>query len=730
MKLKGINPIEQHIEKIVLAVVGIVFVGVLAVQFVIAPNEVTYDNQKIAPSEVLGKLGDDAKAVLSRMQDPEPSLPEVPTPDLVAQYQARLGESGFGGTRLASGSFGAPFEVTYAQVDTQTGPVTPLRLPAPGETLAASQWTTVDPFFARATPVLDPYMPEAQPLDKVSVTVEAKLSGKLIREALESADEGHRAIPSHWWSDGDTGLIEVLTVEAERQMQNPDGSWGEPERVGTVRWTPGVLEAFNEGAPEGETLPWDGMRAADLLSAARMAQDDPSLASQPAFLPSIAGVEWVQPSKVSERQARLEIEARIGRVEREIAGLEEDITRIKDRQAAAGNQSTRTTRSQPSNTGTGLRVGPGASSGTTRSNRPNRPDPYTAQITNKETEIAEKQDELVSLDEQLAELGGDPQATRRQRRPQQPAQTPGAGARAAAPVLLGAGGGTPTRSRTTRGTRRNVSNRTPGAESPGPLLGLDEYSVWVHDFTAEPGVAYRYRVRYGVNNPLFKRERSLGSEDPEVLALAADPIVESDWSGWSTPVSVGRSSYFFVTSARDQGQLGQSASSATAEVFRMFYGYYRKHTISLEPGDAVQGEFRLPEDLPLFDVKGVTEEDLLAYFDEREQEEAVPGRPLGASDEDEEAEERDWLTLVAPRYPLAVDAVMLDVAEYPIAERAALPAGRAARVFEVLFFDPISGVVARRPDRDREMEEYARVQQSAGLAESAAIRRPDPEYIP
>ena len=33
MKLKGINPIEQHVEKIVLAVVGIVFVGVLALQF-------------------------------------------------------------------------------------------------------------------------------------------------------------------------------------------------------------------------------------------------------------------------------------------------------------------------------------------------------------------------------------------------------------------------------------------------------------------------------------------------------------------------------------------------------------------------------------------------------------------------------------------------------------------------------------------------------------------------
>ena len=719
MKLKGINPIEQHVEKIVLAVVGVVFVGVLAVQFLFSPNEVSYNNKNIPPSEVLTSLGSDASKVLSRMTDPDPSLPEVGTPDLVAAYESRLHGTGFGETRLAAGAFGEPFELAISQVESLSGPVTPLRLPVPGEILAVSQWTTVDPFFADSTPSLDAYLPEAQPMDKVSVTIEAKLSGKLIREALQSVDEGRRAIPSHWWTTGDEGMIEVLSVQAERQRKNADGSWSDPERVGSVRWTPDVLEAYNEGAPEGETLDWDSLRTSDLLSIADLAKEDPSLVAQPAFLPSIAGVKWVRPSKVDERQAKLGIEADIDRIEQEIANLETEIQRIQDRQANARSS----TGTRPSTPSAGSSILRAPVTKAKKNARANRPDPIEQKIAAKQDQIADRELDLDGLFEKLEELDGGSKQVRRTNRQQASPLRPGG---KSGVVILGGSSNTP-RS-TTPGRRRSALNRKPGVESPGSLLSLDEYSVWIHDFEAESGAEYRYRLRYGVNNPLFKREKSLGAEDPETLALAVDPIVESDWTDWTDSVAVGRTSYFFVTSARDQGQLGQSASSATAEVYRMFYGYYRKHTIALEPGDTVQGEFRLPDDLPLFDVDAVDEEELMAYFDEREAEKNTIS--LIGTDDEEEPKERDWLSLVAPRYPLAVDAVMLDVSPYPVAGDVALAGGRAAVVYEVLFFDPISGVVARRPDMDREMDEYVRVQQSADLAGSGKILRPDPEYVP
>jgi hypothetical protein len=747
MKLKGINPIEQHVEKIVLGLVALVFVGVLTVQFLFAPNEVDYDGQKVAPNQVLSRLGEKAKGVLAAMDDPDPALPEVSTPDLLASYEARLADTGFDRTRLASQSFGDRFELAVSEVEGLEGPVTPLRLPLPGQAMAVSQWSTIDPFFARATPELDAYLPEIQPMDKVSVTVEATVNGELIREALESAEEGRRAIPSHWWSEAGEGLVEVLTVAAERQRRNADGSWGDPEPIESVRWTSTLLEAFNEGAPEDDTAGWEDLRAADLLNLAGLAKDDPSLVSQPAYLPSIAGVEWVPPSKVEERQSRLEIEADIGRVEREIANLEDEIVQIQDRMAANQQRTTQ----QPTDPagrgggGGGLIIG-GGGGGAGARNRANRPDPMQQRIESKREDIADKGVELDELFDRLADLGGDADPQRTARRPSAQGGRPGGGGgplvlgggQSGGPIMLG--GGDPRRGATTRGARsRGPVSRVSAVESPGPLLSLEDYSVWVHDLSVEPGAVYRYRVRYGVNNPLYKR--SVGSDEPEMLEVAERPVVESEWSGWTEPVSVGRTSYFFVTNARDQGQLGQSASAATAEVYRMFYGYYRKHTLSLEPGDAVQGEFRLPDDLPLFDVQEVSADELMAYFDEREADEpggrtgappqrggaiVLGGGPASDPDDEEEpeGEERAWLALVQPRYPLAVDAVMLDVAEYPLVE------GSSSRVLEVLFFDPISGVVSRRPDRDREMGDYEAVRQSAGLAESATLRRPDPVYIP
>ncbi len=734
MKLKGINPIEQHVEKIVLAVVGIVFVGVLAVQFLISPNEVDYDGTKVPPNQVLTRLGSKAEALLSSMNDPDPTLPAIETPDLSASYAEKLASASFDAPRLASAPLGDSFGLSFTAVESVNGPVTPLRLPDPSGVLAVSQWTTVDPFFAASHPGLDPYLPQSQPMDKVSVTIEAMVNGELIEEALRTADEGRRAIPSHWWSDGGQGLIEVLTVAAERQRQQADGSWGEPERVESVRWSPDVLQAYNEGVPETETVDWAGLKARDLRELSGIAQSDPSLVAQPLFIPSIAGVEWVRPSKVAERQARLEVEARIGRVEREIENLENEIAQIEEqRTARSTQQANRPTQPTQPTGGGGLIRGGGQP---TRANRPNRPDPLQQRIDAKREEIAERQTSLDALFEELdefAQAGIGQSAQPRRTAQRQPAAGGGRTPAGGGPRILGGGprvlGGDPSPRTTVR--RRTVVGRTPGVESPGPLLSVEDYSVWVHDFTAEPGATYRYRVRYGVNNPLFGRERSIGSDDEELVALAGEPVVESDWSAWTDPVQVGRTSYFFVTNARDQGQLGQSASAATAEVFRMFYGYYRKHTITLEPGDAVQGEFRLPDDLPLFAVGEVEAGELDQYFAERDGGQATVARPAVASGDDADADDaRDWLTMVEPRYPLSVDAVMLDVAEFPIVDEAAMAGGAARRILEVVFFDPISGVVARRPDRDREMPEYLAVQQSAGLAESAKVRQPDLDAIP
>lgn len=720
MKLKGINPIEQHVEKLVLGLVGLVFVGVLAMQFLISPNEVEYERQQVPPDRVMTRLGDHARGLLGQMIATDPTLPEVQTPDLASRFDRSFSEPLLGADRLASVSLGKPFDLPIAEVQALDGPVTPLELAAPTGVLVASHWSTVDPFFAEAHPEIRPYLPDSQPMDKVTVSVELAVEGKAIREALERAGEERRAIPSHWWSNGGVGLVEVLSVELERQERGQDGSWSEPERVEQVRWSPDALGALNETAPEGETATWGAIRLADLIAMAGMAQDDPSLVSQPMYLPSIAGVEWVPPSKIGERAADLDRQSKIDRLEREIARLRATVEQVRDQQQDRTGRQASTPGRDPRGGGS-LIIGSGGSPSSPSSRTP-RADPLEKRIESLNNQISGKEEEL----DELFALGGDDPASTRSRRQASPRldpmQDPGGG------FILGGGPrtvGDPRSGRQTAASRRATRSPASGVVSPGPLLDQESYPVWAHDLTATPGAVYRYRIRYSVNNPLFGRERSLGSDEPSLLALAKQPLVHSPWSDWTQPVNVGRSSYFFVTSAREEGQLNQRSASATAEVYRMYYGYYRKHTITLEPGDPVQGEFRLPDDLPLIDVRSVEAAALEAYFAERE-----GAGQAGLGQQAEEPEERPWLSRVPSRLSLTVDAVMLDVAEYPLVVEASMEGGRARRLFEVFFYDPLSGVVARRPDRDRGMGEYAMVEQSARLSESGEVRRPDPAYVP
>ena len=741
MKLKGINPIEQHVEKIVLGLVGLVFVGVLAMQFLVSPNRVEYENQKVPPDRVFELLGDRAETLLGQMTDPEPELPDVETPDLASRFESGFETPLVPDDRLVAAPLGEPLRLSIGEVENLDGPVTPLELPDPGDALVASQWSTVDPFFAASVPSMDPYLPDEQPLDKVTVSVEAVIDGKAVGASLERVEDGRRAIPTHWWTENGTGLIEVLSVQVQRQSQNPDGSWSDPEPVENVRWSPDVLGAYNEDAPEGQTVAWDSVKPADLRAMARMAQDDPALVAQPEFLPTIAGVEWVAPSKVAEREKRLETLAMIERIENEITGLEEAIAKIQERKKNRPTRDPNRSSSRGGGGGGGVILGGGGgprrSSGSTRTTG-TRTDPLDKQIEAKQKQIASKQEELDALYE---ELGDDAGAARQARRPRptapNPAGRPGGGGPVilgggGGPVIIGGGGGSDPRvGRGSRSTGRR-SGRSLGADSPGPLVEQDKYEVWMHDLTAEPGAVYRYRLRYGVNNPLFGREKSVG-DDASLIALAGEPLVFSPWTAWSEPVHVGRKDYFFVTSAREQGQLNRQSASATAEVYRVVYGYYRKHTVTLQPGDVLEGTFHLPEDLPLFtDIKKIDSDALNRYFDEREAEgsdQPAAGR-LQPANPDEEPEERPWLSFMPTEQNLPLDAVMLDVAEYPIVPDSSLPGERSRRLFEVFFFDPLVGIASRRPDRDRSMDEYEAVARSARLSETAEIRRPDPKYLP
>ncbi len=736
MKLKGINPLEQHVERIVLGVVALVFLAAVATQFVLTPNQVEVaPGRSVGPEAVLTTLDAEAGRVLGQVQDPNPVLPTFETPALAEKLEAGLDEPVLG-RAYAAAPLGRGVEFDIGDVGNQGGPVMALAVPEPAAALAAGYWGTVDPYFVQEHPEVARFVPSQQPYDTPGVSIEAAVPVGPLLAALREAPEGRRPIPRGWWSAG----IEVLEVQAQRQRRQADGSWGPAENVGKPSWVPTMQSRLREQRPgagqsAGQSAGAGGeMTPADLTEMVSLARTEPWLTAQPAYLRTIAGLPWVPPSRMGERNDRILAREEAERIREEIASREERIADLQGR----GQPGRQTTTPRPTT------PPPGGVPG--RGNQPGGQNPPATprdQPSRMERSIERLQAEIVELEEQLAalDLGEDDQAGRRR---------PGAGGQTGYnpgfnPVTPGRydPGASPTGARPYDPSPGRGGRSVGGTARGEGLLGQEEARVWTHDLEVTPGAEYRYRVRVGVNNPLFGRAKLLGSDDPELLAEAEEPIAFSPWSAWSDPIEVDRRSYFFVTGATDRGQIGRMTASATIELYQMYYGYYRRATESVEPGDPLEADFVVPEGLYTFDLDRIDPAavaEFLAPEDTTRRAVRRPGAPGGPTGpggiqvdpQDEEPVVREPPTGVSPldtRLDLGLESVLLDIAARPSDVDENLGINREG-ITEVFFFDPLAGIVVRRPDADTEQDRYRRVSLSAKAGQDADLRAPVPGERP
>ncbi|MFG0305265.1 MAG: hypothetical protein ACF8Q5_03520 [Phycisphaerales bacterium JB040] len=236
------------------------------------------------------------------------------------------------------------------------------------------------------------------------------------------------------------------------------------------------------------------------------------------------------------------------------------------------------------------------------------------------------------------------------------------------------------------------------------MLDSDVTPVWTHDIGVRPGSTYRYRVRVGVNNPLYGRGAELDPENDEHQSLARQPLAYTPWTDWSEPVVVGAREYFFVTNARLGGQLGVSNPSATGELYTMHYGYYRRASVTLNPGDPVSTSTRVPEGLVLFDTASIERaaaaQALVNYqkslgredtptasygtgtggpggrygqpgtdpFQPRQDPRGVTGGQQPATDPAATFTMPAGMTALEGRLPISLSMILLDVADWPVVE--------------------------------------------------------------
>lgn len=649
MKLKGINPLEQHVEKIVVVAVGAVLLGVIAQQFLTQPNEVKVGSETLSPGRAYEPVKKAAQVLKGQLESANPPLEpgfESSGKDMQKEF-VRLTSGGIA-PRPRIAPLGPSVVLGGGQVKASDAPFAEITLPTPTPAVAASFWATISPEEVAEHPELAALLPKEQPFDRPFVSIESSFDVKaLIETLLADPDSGGpiEAMPQGWWRDG----IEAVVVEAEREKLNSDGSWASPTTLPGMIGRPLFVMAWNESVKT----------TSDMQSQIKTAREQSSQVLRPSFYQTLGGQEWSAPSILAARAAANIDPNVIESKKAELAKIQADLAAKKDELAKlpAPEQPKKPEPIKPGEKAPP--PAPRAPEAPREPGKPNAPVQNTASIRtrlNNEIRSLENRERTIS-----AEVG--------RFMPQ--------GALAGDAAAAGAS-----------------------------FLSQDSVRFWVHDATASPGEKYRYRVRLGINNPLFGRGMLLKEDQRK---LAENSILKSPWSEWSAPVDVDRAEYFFVTSATPDNETS-GAARASVELFKFYFGHYRKQTAGMNIGDPLSGEIILGK---------------LAVAPQTPAAPAAPANPAGGRDLDPPpggpggapaapaTPSPATLPFVAPeRIRVTLDGVvLLDISSIPVVT------GDKPGFIAVLR-DIDGNIILRNPENDRDSALYKRMEASAAAAKA------------
>ncbi len=333
MKLKGINPFEQHVEKIIIGGCGVAFVGALAWQFFFSETDVKVGKDSVPVSRAFEPAEKEAKNKLAAMDDPSPkNLPELPKIDLGGDLKMgqKLALPAVAGTTVAMGRTPG-----LGSIIVDGGPPTTqctfaiAKVPAPAAPYALAFRNTVSPVEKLRSAELAKLLPTEQPFDKAAVSVEAEFDGKALFASLLADPDGDAGplcgtLPN-WVLEGGQGgipLVEVVGVQMERRtVRKGDGSIPSSDEVVPIGVIPGRADPvayWKQHAESGGSIP-------PLLDEAREAMEE---IQRPPYLETIAGVEWSAPREMAQEllpQAGGDNGAQIAAIKREIKRIDRKI---------------------------------------------------------------------------------------------------------------------------------------------------------------------------------------------------------------------------------------------------------------------------------------------------------------------------------------------------------------------------------------------------------------------
>jgi len=552
MKIKGISPIEHHIEKLVLVVFALFAMAMFVLQFNIFgdPNAVDIGQRKnVAPGNAIDVVREDAQKLEGELDENVDVDTVVPT--VVGPFQ-RIQEA-LGTPAIDPSMWNVVLGPSSRPVDIVIKEPTPgsngaqllvdVRPPAPTAPAARAFGATINPFVPHQIPDLQSAVPADQPYDLRAVSVQASFPSQEFRTSLALVPDNDkvRPLPRAWWD----GKVEILDVEVVRDELGPDGAVVASSTVPPVPGFPSVRAML----ADPKTLPRDLPQIQEIESDARAAIRRTPLYSM------IAGEPWVWPSLAAERNAADPNRQQVERLVAERRSTARELEKVMQTLRPPGG------------------AGPAPESGD--KNAPPTPPPPPDAGSRDATaganpavakRIADLQKKIQDIDSRLRdEFNRDPDGVSLERE---------------AEAVFS----------------ETVTSLT--ASDAPPAI-----TIWTHDLRPEPGKTYQYRVRVWVTNPLCGNGAGL---PPEQQALAEDLAIPSDWSDPTAPITIQPSPAFFVASATTGEGLGGAAlrrpASATLDLFEFHYGFWRGGSATIAPGDQVRSEIKI-DAMPIFEIK-------------------------------------------------------------------------------------------------------------------------------
>jgi len=630
MKLKGVNPIAQHIEKAVLGLTVVIFLGIISMQFVTEPNKVAVDSSRsVSPDQIYNELEAKANALQSQISDLTPAYPDVQPVNLVERYNKAFEASSDETAQLAS-ALGSGIDVASklsivitSGGGTDVGPIESMPVPATSTPIASSTWGTLDPYAILQIPEYEEFVPAAQPFDFPSVSIEVDFSGTTLRDVLEGTED-FPGVPRLFWVS--TGMA-VMGLDVQRQALQDDGSWSASESISTPPGTPLPTNAVSKN---------DGLVRLNNIIAS--AQEVASEVMRPMFPPTISGPLWQPPSDSLGTESSGLTETQ--RAQRQLARLTVEVERLKN----PPRSTTSTTRS------TG---GKSARTSTTSRDQRSSGGRTTSRSDINDQKIERLETQIENIQTTLERLG--------------------------------------------------VETDLAAAASPD-ILDQEFVQLWAHDLGVAQGVTYRYRTRVVLNNPYFRKGPYLDETNDAQQALTIEPFAKGDWSDWSEPVAVGAKEFFFVTEA-SQPVIGEQLPQARVELYSMYYGYYRRSSLTIAPGQPLLGDMRISSDLFLMDIDAIEADDVASYIES-----------INAGQDDTEFPQ--GLFSAPDRLSINLDSFMIEVASDPLSPSNA----QDAQNLRLLFRMADGSLDSRIPAIDRNSKLYNQAQSSATMASRSQLR--------